>query len=272
MKENKQFKVLIVLFIVSAIILLAGLTGRGITLKVIGDVIFIKPISIALTGLRKIGTGATNLVALTKEKINLEQENSNLKENISYLQEQIKLLEGMEAENQTLKAALGINASQPDWGLEVANVIGYSSLTNMMIIDKGQADGIKKDMPVVYSLDGKTIELVGIVSETGAKVSQVQLSINTNFKVGVKNIVKGGIEIAEGNGENVTIDSYSRNVNIEIGDIYSTTDISNIYPPNIIVGEVQEITNKSNVERIVVLNPTIPFDKLLNVFILTSNE
>ena len=94
MKENKQLKILIILFIISAIILLAGLTGRGITLKIIGNFVFIKPVNNVLSGIRNIVAATSNLVAITKQKIALENENAKLKDNISYLEERIKLLQG----------------------------------------------------------------------------------------------------------------------------------------------------------------------------------
>jgi rod shape-determining protein MreC len=272
LKENSQFKILIILLIISAIILFAGLTGKGITFKVIGNALFVKPVNGILYGIRSIGTSASNFVAMTKQKIALENENNKLKENISYLEERIKLLQSIYYENQSLKAALGIKESQTKWNLEISKVIGYSNLSNTIIIDKGSRNGIKKNMAVVYSFDGKTVDLVGITVEIDDRSSKILLSTSPDFKVGVKNIIRGGIEIASGNGVDIEIDSFSRNLDIQIGDLYITSGLSDIYPPNIIVGQVKEIANKNSVERLIQLKPPVEADKLLNVFILTSHE
>ena len=272
MKENKQLKILIILFIISAIILLAGLTGRGITLKIIGNFVFIKPVNNVLSGIRNIVAATSNLVAITKQKIALENENAKLKDNISYLEERIKLLQGLYYENQSLKAALGIKETQTKWNLEIAKIIGYSNLSNTIIIDKGQVNSIKKNMPVIYSFDGKNADLVGVVIEADSNVSKVLLSSSIDFKVGVKNIIRGGIEVASGNGIDIEIDSFSRNLDIQIGDLYLTSGLSNIYPGNIIVGKVREIKNKNSIERLITLEPSVEADKLLNVFIITNHE
>jgi len=272
LKENKQLKILIILFIVSAIILLAGLTGRGITLKIIGNFVFIKPVNNVLSGIRNIGAAASNLVAITKQKIALENENAKLKDNISYLEERIKLLQGLYYENQSLKGALAIKETQTKWNLEIAKIVGYSNLSNTIIIDKGQVNSIKKNMPVIYSFDGKNADLVGVIIEADDNVSKVLLLSSKDFKVGVKNIIRGGIEVASGNGIDIEIDSFSRNLDIQIGDLYLTSGLSNIYPGNIIVGKVREIKNKNSIERLITLEPSVEADKLLNVFIITNHE
>lgn len=272
MKENNPLKVLIVLFIISVIILLAGLTGRGITLKVIGNFLFLKPVNNALSEFRKIGAEASNLLSLIKQKIALEKENTNLKERVSFLEEKVKLLQDMYYENQNLKTALKIKESKSNWELKFANVIGSSNLTNIIMIDKGQIDGIKKDMPVVSSLDGTNIDLIGITFEVENRVSKVLLSVNPDFKVGVKNVLAGGVEIAKGNGTGLQIESYSRNLNIKTGDIYTTSSSSDIYPSDIAVGKVKEIKSKNSIEKIILLEPTVQFEKLLNVFIITPHE
>lgn len=100
----------------------------------------------------------------------------------------------------------------------------------------GASDGVETNMPVIYSYDGTTSNLVGKVVECSKSTSKVSLVFSPHFKVAhVANASRGGIDIAEGNGKNLDVSRLSSKFFDIVGDVFITVGESNIFPPNIVV-------------------------------------
>lgn len=170
------------------------------------------------------------------EKIErLEKENEKLREKAA-------LLDYYETENRRLSILLNITETVP-YKVEVANVIsgGFDSADETIVIDKGTAHGITKNMPVVAYFMGN-IALVGIVREAYLTTSLVETIVSPNLNVGVMLESSQEAGVLSGNGKlngTATVKYIPENVNVNIGTekVY-TFSRSIICPPGLLVGTV----------------------------------
>jgi len=106
-----------------------------------------------------------------------------------------------------------------------------------MIINKGKKDGIKKDM-VVLNKD----VLLGKIVEVNEKTSRVALITKKDFYVSVLTTDNKNLGILEGqNQRNLELKNIITDSDIKKGDKIKTSGLSNIYPKDILVGEVSDV-------------------------------
>lgn len=125
-----------------------------------------------------------------------------------------------------------------------ADVISKGVTANMssIIINRGSNDGVSKNLPVLSS-NG----VIGKITAVSNSSSEVQLISDVNFRLSVK-IAPDEVEgimrwIREDICEIVELKKIS---DIEIGDIVLTSNLSIYFPPNLPVGEVVSIFEKSD--------------------------
>ena len=136
-------------------------------------------------------------------------------------------------------------------------------LKDKITIYKGKNNKIKKENLVVNN-EG----LVGIISKVNNNSSEVNLLYNENISLSVK--INESYGILKSKDNNLIIEGIDNKANIEIGDLVTTSDIS-IYPEDIIVGKVSEITyDKYEIEQILTVLPVVDFNNINYVGVLTE--
>ena len=189
-----------------------------------------------------------------------------------------KLLEynKFKEENERLREVFKLTESKNNYTYLGSNIIGYSggNFLNGYIIDKGEKDGIAKDM-VVISAKG----LVGQVSSVGSNWAIVESLISPNIAVSVMvdstrestGILKGYKDNKNNNivkVENIPLDS-----EVKEGDVILTSGIGLVYPKEIRVGEVISIeTDNVKVMKSATVKPYVDFDNLEELFIVIPTE
>ncbi len=271
MKNNQQSKVLTILLVFLFVVFFTGLIGRGITPRVITDFLIVRPLQWSALNIRKVGSSLVDFSNYMSSKQLLTEENDRLKIENSSLQERLKILQSYYNENVDLKASLGIQ-NQGNYKLSEVNVLWYNYASNTMVISGGFKQGIKKNMPVVISLDGKTTNLVGLISETSYNSSTVLLGTSPYFKIGVKNIIRGGFDVAQGSGNSLLITSYQISLEVDTGDLYVSSGFGDIFPEGIVVGRVISVNNQKGIKREIKLEPIVNYATLLRVIVVTGNE
>lgn len=269
--KNKYNKIVLILIIVSLFVFLAGLSGRGITLKYMFNYLLVNPVKSLMYTIRETGKNISANIALIKSKTGIDAENKKLKEENDLLSARLKLLVDNYYENQQLKEELKVKQQNP-FKFEHARVIGFDYINYYFYIDLGSSSGIGKNMPVALTYDGELINLVGVVSDVSPFSSRVMLSTNPYFKVGVRNLGKANYEVATGNSENLKITTILSSVKVSLGDVYVTSGISSIYPENLVVGKVVKIDEKSSVERDIYLKPLVDLESIMYVMVITGND
>ena len=121
-------------------------------------------------------------------------------------------------------------------------VEGFVALqTNYIMIQRGSSQGIKKDMGVI-SPQG----IVGRIVNVSENYSTAMILLNRQFKANAK-LKKGGERgSVEWDGKDphyVFLRDIPKSATVAPGDTVITSELSSIFPPNIMVGTVNSIIN-----------------------------
>lgn len=183
-----------------------------------------------------IGSSFSNLFysgSLKNERDTLLAENQRLLYQLSVLQD-------LRAENESLRMALNLNL-QKDFNLVLANIIGKDSLNDAIYIDKGSADGLLINMPVI----NEERVIFGKVSEVYKNYSKVSLITDDNFVSDVRIQGKDIFGVAKGYGNNVLkLDLVPKEAEITEGDVLVTSSLEGIFPKDLSLGTISEITKE----------------------------
>tara|TARA_Y200000002_G_scaffold119085_1_gene97549 strand:+ start:4269 stop:5063 length:795 start_codon:yes stop_codon:yes gene_type:complete len=150
-----------------------------------------------------------------------------------------------------------------------ADVISKGINANMssIIINRGSNDGVSKNLPVLSSKG-----VIGKISAVSNSSSEVQLISDVNFRLSVK-IAPDEVEgIMRWIREDICEIAELRKISdIEIGDIVLTSNLSIYFPPNLPIGEVVSIFEKSDSSnRIVTMKLLSDLSTLNQLFVLFS--
>jgi rod shape-determining protein MreC len=169
--------------------------------------------------------------------------------------------EALSRENVHLRSLLKLNYESPDTTFKVvvdsirvdsllkfqrykyydARVVGSfeSGQTNYLTIHRGALQGIKKDMGVVGPLG-----IVGRVVDMSDNYSVVMSVLSKQFKVKAKLKKSGENGTIEWDGINpvyIILKDIPKSARLAKGDTVLTSELSSIYPPNIMVGTIESI-------------------------------
>lgn len=204
-----------------------------------------------------------------------EENNELVKENIG-LENKLLEYDKLKEENDRLREVLNFKNSKNNYDYLGCEIIGYSgeSFASGYIIDKGENDGLKKDM-IVISNKG----LVGKITSTGSNWSIVQSLLNENIAVSVMvNSTRETTGILKGyithNNENLTkLTNLPIDSTIKEGDVIVTSGLGMIYPKETRIGEVISIeTDEIKVMKTAIVKPFVDFNKLEELFVVIPKE
>ena len=154
-----------------------------------------------------------------------------------------QILSSNELENKRLRAFLDFKAKR-DHNFIGSDVIskGTSSNLNAFLINQGSNSGVKKNDPVLSSKG-----VIGKIIAVSDDHSSVQLISDGNFRLSVKIMPSESEGIMRWkNNQICEIFEVKKTAEVNIGDIVLTSDLSSYFPPNLPVGEVVSIYDKSD--------------------------
>lgn len=127
-----------------------------------------------------------------------------------------------------------------------ARVVGNSldKLNNFITIDKGEADGVRKDMGVVCGTG-----IVGIVYLTSAHYAVVipVLSTQSNISCAIRGRgYFGYLHWKGGAADEAYMDDVPRHAHFRLGDWVVTSGYSSVFPPGVLVGRVLHVYNSED--------------------------
>ena len=189
---------------------------------------FFSDISLSISSrINLYSQGIVNYFSLKKINQQLRLEN-----------EILKVLELAYQNNKVDKTAI-----LESFGFEItgARVIrnSYDKARNYIIIDKGQANGIKTDTGVISS-DG----IIGIVNQTTENFSSILSLLHRDLKVNVsfkKNGAYGSMSWRSNHPKKMKLDDISTLNPVSIGDTIVTGGMSDYFPYGIPLGTVTKI-------------------------------
>lgn len=270
-KSTSPFLVYLIVLSVSIVLLIFNSITYyvNLSIKFVGNVILTPIIllsklsSQALTSLSTSWTSFTRSIERIRE---LEEENEKLKKKSA-------LVDYYETENKRLSILLNVVQSLP-YKVEVANIIssGFDSAEETVVVDKGMANGIVKNMPVIAYFMGN-IALVGIVKEVYLTSSVIETILSPNINVGVMLESSQEVGILYGNGKlngTSTVKYISDNINVRVGSERVFTFSKSLkYPGGILVGTVilSKKRERSRYQE-VVIKPAIDMKNISSVMII----
>ncbi len=204
---------------------------------------------------------------------NNKDENIKLKKELAELRNRMVDYYTIKTENERLREIIDFKEENPDIKLIDAGIIGrdpsdkFASFT----IDKGTVHGISKWDPVITDSG-----LVGYIDSLGPTYAKVITILSPEINVGAVEIrtnetgnLTGSISLA--NKGFTKFELLPKTTEIKKGDIIVTAGTSGYYPPNLIIGTVDEITlEESGITAYATIKPANDIYKIKHVYILTD--
>lgn len=191
----------------------------------------------------EVDAAVKNYFSLTKINEQLNQRNLYLEQTVRRLQDKIERLEPHEDSSWL---ALTQAEVLKDYKLIPAKVITNSvdKRDNFITIDKGRADGVRKDMGVACG--NGVVGVVYMVSEHYAVVIPL-LNSKSNVSVTIrKRGYYGYLHWTGGAADLAYVDDIPRHAHFRLGDFVETSGYSSIFPPGIIAGQVLHVYNSAD--------------------------
>lgn len=216
--------------------------------------------------------GVHSLFSFAGQLFTVYRDNQQLRQQLEELRQANLNASELAAENTRLKAMLAYKQASPQFDLLAAVVIGRDPGTwsSTILINRGAADGVAKDMPVITPQG-----LVGSVSAVYNNSAKVQLFLDPHSAVGgiVQRPESRVAGIVVGSGENPPLPrmvNMARDADVVKGDKIITSGLGGLFPKGIMIGEVVDVVNEEGgLLKYAVLKPAVDFSRLEEVFVLT---
>lgn len=226
-------------------------------------IIFHRPVNSATTRISQL----KNSILYYEQII---QENTSLKEqNVSLLQQNNEL-KAFREENEQLKQLLNYQKNNNDQKKVLAEIYAQDPLnvSDILIIDKGQNQGIKTGQHVVYNgiYIGQIVSSDEVSSKLRLVTSPNQVVIGQIADTQATGIVKGQI------GFGLIMQDIPPDTAMQPGQVVTTAQIDPDTPANLLIGEVTEIYHlDQNIFQQAALKPFFERKDLHFVYVLIND-
>lgn len=176
--------------------------------------------------------------------------NSQLTQRNVFLEQQVRMLDDSIARlTRSQEAAVTrLSSMVPFQGCRlipakvVANMV--NRYDNLITIDKGSADGVKRDMGVVCGMG-----VVGIVYLVSEHYSIVIPALNSHSNISCtiqRRGYFGYLRWRGGSSQLAYLEDVPRHAHFKLGDNVVTSGYSSVFPPGVMVGKVQHVFNSAD--------------------------
>lgn len=205
----------------------------------------------------------------------LKAENEELKLQLANMEAQVRQAQNDSEENQRLRILLNLREQRRDLSdFEAATITEHSTSnwTSYLTLNRGTDHGVEKNDCVITEAG----YLVGVVSEVGANWCTVLNIIDTDTSLGAQVFRTDDIGVAEGDfslmsQSQLRLDYLPAGAQLLNGDLVVTSGLGGYYPSGLIIGTVEEVqTDDSGATAFAVLQPSVDFEALTQVFIIKS--
>jgi rod shape-determining protein MreC len=270
--RTRRARLLVVLLLTAALVLVTidfrskgdgplDAVGRGI-MTVVG------PLQDGLSRLvRPIGdffSGFTQVGSLKDQIRQLQEQNAQLRQ-------RERQVTDIARENEELRKLLGLS-DRLNLKTVTARVtgVGPSNFEHTVFIDRGAANGVRKDMPVVAGAG-----LVGRVVQVSQRTARVLLLVDPSSAVASRLASNGETGVAEGTGgDELRFDLFDAEAVVTVGDEVVTSGYEGgVYPPGIPIGTVARIQPRGNaLARRAFITTFVDFSSLDFLLIVVGQE
>lgn len=228
-------------------------------------------------GINEVGTWFVNRAQDLKTMHDVMQENKELQSRVDKLTQELSTIKLEQYELNNLRELMELDQKYPSYDKVAARVIGNDggNWFNTFLIDKGEKDGIEKDMNVIAGSG-----LVGIVIDTGPNYAKVRSIIDDASNVSGmalssadRCIVNGNL--ASMNKEQVIqfSDLKCEDDAVKAGEQLVTSHISDKYLEGILIGYVSTINrDPNNLTYSGTVTPAVDFQHLQEVLVILDKK
>ena len=227
-------------------------------------------------GIEKVGGWLSNRSEELVQIRTLLDENARLKEELAALIEENTLLQQDKYELNKLRELFELDGQYAEYNKVGARIIGRDSGNwySSFLIDKGEDDGLEVDMNVIAQggLVGRNTSVgpgwarvTSIISDN-VHVSAMTLSTEDNMTVtgDLRLMAEGCITFSQ------LVDGQD---SVREGDKVVTSNISDKYLPNILIGYIRTISkDANNLTKSGEIVPAVDFEHLGEVLIITDRK
>jgi len=269
--SNLRRKILPAVFVVLSLLLMVlQLEGAVSSVKAVLSYIFIPQIRAAHETV-EYSKEVSNTV---KELLDVHHENALLKEQLHQMRLESAQAREIFEENKRLNEALGLQAPQHWTGVWAKVAYREPSQWNSVIIDKGEADGIRERSAAIVQQDQRPV-LAGVVLEAGEKTAKVLLLRDGDFAAVVYAGAAREEGLLTGEGSSLLKMQYLPLLSsVRKGDEVYTSPASSIFPAGILIGHIVEIEKGDSLKSSLTakVEPAAAAAGVQELFILTRNE
>lgn len=176
--------------------------------------------------------------------------NSQLTQRNAFLEQQVRMLDDSIARltRSQETAVTRLSSMAPFQGCRlipakvVANMV--NRYDNLITIDKGSADGVKRDMGVVCGMG-----VVGIVYLVSEHYSIVIPALNSHSNISCtiqRRGYFGYLRWRGGSSQLAYLEDVPRHAHFKLGDNVVTSGYSSVFPPGVMVGKVLHVFNSAD--------------------------
>lgn len=220
-------------------------------------------------GISAVGSKIANTFHFFGQIKNLSNQNKKLEEENKKLLSENVILKEVKRENQLLRSQLDYE-KYATRKLLPAFIIGFDpyNLLQTVVLNRGEKNGVKKDMAVSASGD----VLVGQVQETTYATSKVLLIIDSHAAVPVQIQSTRATGLVRGeHGLGLIMEMIPQDEVIQIGDLVITTALGSKFPPGLVIGEIEEIiTSENELFQKARIKSPVDFKRLESVYVVTE--
>ena len=235
-------------------------------------------LSVILTPVQRVTAALSGGVGSLWEKYatidEVMDKNNQLEAENAELRQQMVDYDRIKAENEAYKALANIQDTNNEATYVSGFVIGRDPLDEFggFTLNKGTADGVEANDTVISDKG----YLVGIVVEADATSCKVMTILHPSFNAaGVvsrtreNGILNGNTDYA-GDGL-CTLTNLERSCETQMGDQVITTGLGGVFPPDLLVGTVQQVVPEaSGKSSVAVIRPGTDPRTVKHVFIITD--
>jgi rod shape-determining protein MreC len=227
-------------------------------------------------GINTIGLWMSDLTQNMDTLKDMRAKNKALQEEIDELTVKNSLLQQEKHELDRLRELYALDQQYADYKKVGARVTANDTGNwfSSFVIDKGSKDNIKVDMNVMAKTG-----LVGIVTEVGPNWARVRSIIDDSSNVSAVVLSTSDLCIVNGDLKlmqdgRIRFEQLPNNgTEIPAGEPVVTSHISSKFLPGILIGYINEVhTDSNNLTRSGYLTPTVDFQHLQEVLVITTTK
>ena len=264
------------------LLLILTILCTGMMLVTFGTDVFNRPLNTAVgyviipfqRGISTVGGWLSNRSEELVQIRTLLDENARLREEIAALTEENTLLQQDKYELNRMRELVSLDEQYGEYDKVGARIIGRDSGNwySSFVIDKGEEDGLAVDMNVIAGGG-----LVGRITSVGPNWARVTSIISDNVNVSAMTLstednltITGDLKQMADNCITFSQLVDSQNKVVE-GDKVVTSDISDKYLPNILIGYINTINkDNNNLTKSGLVTPAVDFEHLSEVLVITE--